>query len=184
MPKVSRAAGAKRAPASKAARSCRLCGAQEEVNGAGYTTIAPCLGLCADCINRVSPEEAALGVMAKAPKASPKGSRSKRWDRTTKTRDAVLAVIAKATMGFETLDTRRNDSMDFRDVAVWSAKEALERSFVAGRLAGECAKVVVAEDLARVVKNLLDYLPPIPVGEAGWDDVEAAKAALAKAEGK
>lgn len=44
----------------------------------------------------------------------------------------VLADIAREKLGFETLETRRSDSLDFRDVAVWSVKDALEAAYRAG----------------------------------------------------
>jgi hypothetical protein len=44
----------------------------------------------------------------------------------------VLASIAREKLGFETLETRRSDALDFRDVAVWSVKDALEAAYRAG----------------------------------------------------
>ena len=44
----------------------------------------------------------------------------------------VLAGIARKHLDFETLDTRRMDSLDFREVAVWSVKSALEDAYRAG----------------------------------------------------
>ncbi len=51
-------------------------------------------------------------------------------------RDALLRAIAAVELGFSTLETRRHDSLDFREVAVWGAREALERAYEAGRQAG------------------------------------------------
>jgi hypothetical protein len=35
-------------------RKCKICGAAEQkIVGGMYTTIAPHLGICADCINRI-----------------------------------------------------------------------------------------------------------------------------------
>jgi len=36
-------------------------------------------------------------------------------------------------LGFPTLKTRRSDSLDFHEVAVWSLREALEQAYEAGR---------------------------------------------------
>ena len=49
------------------------------------------------------------------------------------TRDKKLAAIATEHFGVETLDTRKSDSLDFHDVAVWSMKAALEAAFAAGQ---------------------------------------------------
>ncbi|MCP3475128.1 hypothetical protein NLM33_32920 [Bradyrhizobium sp. CCGUVB1N3] len=51
----------------------------------------------------------------------------------TTTKQETLASIAKDTLGFETLETRNSDGADFRDVAVWTAKAALEAAYDAGR---------------------------------------------------
>lgn len=56
--------------------------------------------------------------------------------KTTKqqplTLDELLAAIAREKLGFTTLETRSSDSLDFRDVAVWSVKDALEAAYRAG----------------------------------------------------
>jgi hypothetical protein len=49
----------------------------------------------------------------------------------------VLAVIARERLGFTTLETRNSDSLDFRDVAVWSVKDALEAAYRAGLAAAK-----------------------------------------------
>ena len=46
--------------------------------------------------------------------------------------DELLAAIAYEKLGFTTLETRNSDSLDFRDVAVWSVKDALEAAYRAG----------------------------------------------------
>lgn len=48
-------------------------------------------------------------------------------------RDRILAVIAKGSLNLETLETRNRDSLDFRDLAVWQIKAALQAAFEAGR---------------------------------------------------
>ena len=40
--------------------------------------------------------------------------------------------IARDILGLETLETRKRDSLDFHDLAVWSIKEALEAAYAAG----------------------------------------------------
>lgn len=45
----------------------------------------------------------------------------------------ILEQIAEKELGIETLETRRSDSLDFHDVAVWSIKAALEAAYKAGQ---------------------------------------------------
>ena len=40
--------------------------------------------------------------------------------------DEVIEDIAKRKLRFSTLETRGSDSLDFHDVAVWQAREALK----------------------------------------------------------
>jgi hypothetical protein len=51
------------------------------------------------------------------------------------TQDELLQAIAKQVLGFETLETRNSDELDFRDVAVWRIREALEQAYAAGERA-------------------------------------------------
>ena len=44
----------------------------------------------------------------------------KRPGKMEPTVDELLAAIAKATLHIDTLETRKSDSLDFHDVAVWS----------------------------------------------------------------
>lgn len=53
---------------------------------------------------------------------------------------ARMAQIAKTTLGIETLVTRKRDSLDFHDLAVWQVKAALEAAYHAGQKAGLCTK--------------------------------------------
>ena len=46
--------------------------------------------------------------------------------------EQLLTQIAQNKLGIETLETRRSDSLDFHDVAVWSVRDALEAAFKAG----------------------------------------------------
>ena len=46
--------------------------------------------------------------------------------------DQIIAAIAREHLSFDTLQTRRSDSLDFREVAVWCVKAALEAAYKAG----------------------------------------------------
>lgn len=60
----------------------------------------------------------------------------------------TLARIASQKLGFETLETRNSDSLDFRDVGVWCVREALEEAFRAGvAAASQCPAECKGEDL-------------------------------------
>ena len=48
-------------------------------------------------------------------------------------KDQILAQIAKNELHLETLETRKSDSLDFHDCAVWSIKAALEAAYEAGQ---------------------------------------------------
>ncbi len=60
--------------------------------------------------------------------------------------ETILTLIAQNKLGIETLETRRSDSLDFHDVAVWCIKDALEAAFKAGvELGASMAKATEAE---------------------------------------
>lgn len=44
----------------------------------------------------------------------------------------VIEDIAKQHLGLSTLETRRSDSLDFHDLAVWQLRAALEAAYRAG----------------------------------------------------
>ena len=46
--------------------------------------------------------------------------------------EQILTQIAQNKLGIETLETRKSDSLDFHDVAVWCLRDALEAAFNAG----------------------------------------------------
>ena len=46
--------------------------------------------------------------------------------------EQLLTQIAQNKLGIETLETRKSDSLDFHDVAVWSIRDALAAAFAAG----------------------------------------------------
>ena len=52
---------------------------------------------------------------------------------TPKRKDEVLTNIALTHLGFETLEERKSDSLDFKDVGVLNVKAALEAAYAAGR---------------------------------------------------
>lgn len=49
------------------------------------------------------------------------------------TRDELLLIIARNHLKIETLETRKSDSLDFHDVAVWNIKAALEEAYQEGK---------------------------------------------------
>lgn len=49
----------------------------------------------------------------------------------------TLARIAAKHLWIETLETRKSDSLDFHEVAVWCLKDALEAAYLAGVEAAE-----------------------------------------------
>ena len=49
----------------------------------------------------------------------------------------TIIRIAKEHLHLETLDTRRSDSLDFSDQAVWCIKAALEAAYDAGLKVGK-----------------------------------------------
>ncbi|GAB4212018.1 MAG: hypothetical protein OHK0013_34250 [Sandaracinaceae bacterium] len=61
----------------------------------------------------------------------------KRPGKKEPTVDELLSAIAKETLHIETLETRKSDSLDFHDVAVWSVKAALEAAYRAGLAAAK-----------------------------------------------
>lgn len=48
-------------------------------------------------------------------------------------KNQILAQIAKDELHLETLETRKSDSLDFHNCAVWSIKAALEAAYEAGQ---------------------------------------------------
>ena len=53
----------------------------------------------------------------------------------------TIETIARRLLDFSTLDTTRT-SADFREVAVWSVREALEAAYEAGRQAAPPTKTI------------------------------------------
>mgnify|MGYP000608995429 CR=1 FL=1 len=54
------------------------------------------------------------------------------WQSLSDEEREALTLLAKQRMGFETLEERGRDRLDFKDVAVWTVRDALARAFLAG----------------------------------------------------
>ncbi len=59
--------------------------------------------------------------------------KSQTTKRNQEYKDAMVNKIAQRILRIYTLETRKNDSLDFHDMSVWNIKEALEAAFEAGR---------------------------------------------------
>ena len=57
----------------------------------------------------------------------------KKNTKADKKRDETLLQIAKEVLFLETLETRKWDTHDFHEHAVWSIKEALKKAYQAGK---------------------------------------------------
>lgn len=53
----------------------------------------------------------------------------------TKTKDAAISEIAQHVLGVSTLRTRKSDSLDFSEHAVWNLRDALAAAYDAGKRA-------------------------------------------------
>jgi len=56
------------------------------------------------------------------------------------TRDDAIERIALDLLGLETLQTRKSDSLDFHDLAVWDIRDALEAAYSAGFESGRARR--------------------------------------------
>lgn len=54
------------------------------------------------------------------------------WQLLSDEERAALALLARQRLGFETLEERGRDRLDFKDVAVWTVRDALARAYLAG----------------------------------------------------
>lgn len=50
-------------------------------------------------------------------------------------KEALFTKIAKEHFNIDTLETRKSDSLDFYDVAVWCVRDALDAAYEAGKAA-------------------------------------------------
>lgn len=57
--------------------------------------------------------------------------------------DKAIAELATTKLGIETLDTRKSDSLDFHELAVWTLRAALAAAYEAGA-AAQRAELVAA----------------------------------------
>lgn len=53
------------------------------------------------------------------------------------TKQQTIQHIAREMLDLNTLETRKMDSLDFKEQAVWSIAKALDAAYEAGRLAGQ-----------------------------------------------
>ena len=67
--------------------------------------------------------------------------------------DQLFTDIAREHLFIETLDTRKSDSLDFHDVAVWGVRAALAAAYEAGRQAPAFAEMLAALILAQEALN-------------------------------
>ena len=59
--------------------------------------------------------------------------------------DSVILKIAQTKLGFATLETRHRDFLDFKEVAVWQVRAALEEAYEAGFRAGQVKRVGMSD---------------------------------------
>lgn len=71
------------------------------------------------------------------------------------TRAESLAIIARKTLGVHTLETRRSDSLDFYDLAVWSISSALEAAYEAGKEDAELEAASLTKLEADALRSLV-----------------------------
>ncbi len=76
-----------------------------------------------------------LGTTLLAPRTEACMSRMKRERSASDSK--VIEDIAKQHLGLSTLETRRSDSLDFHDLAVWALRAALEAAYRAGLAAAK-----------------------------------------------
>ena len=66
---------------------------------------------------------------------------------TTKTREEVVAEIARKELRIPTLEHRKSDRLDFHTVSVWGVQQALEAAYEAGQATNRPAAVEEAVTL-------------------------------------
>ena len=79
-------------------------------------------------------------------------------------RDAVIATIAQVHLGLETLESRRMDSLDFKEHGCVSIRDALRAAFDAGK---KSARRPTRKPTA-ILGNLVVTRPMPKDGTAGW----------------
>ena len=63
--------------------------------------------------------------------------------------EQLLTQIAQNKLGIETLETRKSDSLDFHDTAVWCIRDALEAAFKAGVELGASSPKAAEAEIAK-----------------------------------
>jgi hypothetical protein len=94
--------------------------------------------------------------------------------------DAALTAIAYKHMGFQTLERRKMDALDFRDVACWTAKAALEAAYEAGRAAPREVGPGIVKDGMLTVQQAWEWAGGNPGIRATKEDLRIALQALDK----
>ncbi len=79
-------------------------------------------------------------------------------------RDAIIATIAQVHLGLETLESRRMDSLDFKEQACWEIRDALRAAFEAGR---QSARRPTRKPIA-ILGDLIITSPTPKDGTVGW----------------
>jgi hypothetical protein len=64
-------------------------------------------------------------------------------------KNETVTRIAQTYLRLETLETRKSDSLDFHNLAVWQIKVALEAAYEAGHEAGLQRSLKVIEETLR-----------------------------------
>ena len=87
--------------------------------------------------------------------------------KTAALSEALLLEIAAKHFFLETLETRRSDSLDFHDVAIWAMRAALEDAYEAGRIAGAKAMLAAAtaarrKDQAMTINTIRNDVATLP----------------------
>lgn len=54
------------------------------------------------------------------------------WQFLSNKERAALALMTRQRLGFATLEERGLDRLDFKEIAVWTVRDALARAFLAG----------------------------------------------------
>ena len=85
-------------------------------------------------------KQEALGFTAPQRVHSPTPTTTDRGQTMT-SQDQLFTQIASQHLGIETLETRRSDSLDFHDLAVWTLREALQAACLAGVAQGATSAI-------------------------------------------
>ncbi|QRK14243.1 hypothetical protein JQX13_46935 [Archangium violaceum] len=81
---------------------------------------------------RLTPEGARTEAMTKHPMRHTPAQGSGKRPVAPEVLEATVERIGREVLHLETLKTRRADSLDFHELAVWRVRDALEEAFRAG----------------------------------------------------